>query len=68
VAADVHFEILSDRGREILDELQERTGHFPYVDSHSERRYYLDGEPADVSGFDAMPDRIAPDWREYLSR
>jgi hypothetical protein len=33
VAADIHFEIHTVRGAEILDELQERTGELPYLES-----------------------------------
>jgi hypothetical protein len=60
MAADIHFAPLDDRGIEILDELERKTGHRPYrsIDQTGERHYVLDAEDVGVDGFDAMLDRI----------
>jgi hypothetical protein len=63
VAADIHYEIHTDRGAEILDELEQRTGQMPYLESTAERRYSLTAEDVGPDGFDAMLDRISSDWR-----
>ena len=68
MAADIHFEIHTVRGAEILDELQERTGQMPYLESTAERRYALTAEDVGPDGFDAMLDRIDSGWAQHLSR
>jgi hypothetical protein len=68
VAADVHFEILDERGREILDQIEAQTGERPYLMSRFKRHYNLDTEDFRLDGFDATLDALAPDWREHLSR
>ena len=68
MAANVHFEIHTAHGAEIFDELEQRTGQMPYLQSTAERRYNLTAEDVGMDAFDAMLDRIAPDWREHLSR
>jgi hypothetical protein len=68
VAADVHFEILDERGAEILDKIEAQTGERPYLTSRFKRHYYLDTEDFQLDGFDATLDRITPDWREHLDR
>ncbi len=68
MAADVHFAIHDYRGAEILDELEQRTQVPPYLSSPTRRRYVIDAEQADVSGFDHMLTAIAADWKQHLSR
>ena len=68
VAAEVHFAIHDERGAEILDELERRTEVGPYLAIPTERLYNLDADNVTTSGFDAMLDRIADDWREHLDR
>jgi hypothetical protein len=68
VAAAVHFAIPDERGAEILDELEQKTEVRPYLASPTERRYNLDADHVTTSGFDAMLDRIADDWRDHLDR
>ena len=61
---------LSDHGRELLDELKEKTdeGPFKTVEATGARTYYLEAQNVDVDGFDAMLHGIDPDWREHLTR
>ena len=40
----------------------------PYLAIPTERLYNLDADNVTTSGFDAMLDRIADDWREHLDR
>jgi hypothetical protein len=60
VAADIRFQILDERGREMLDMVQERTGELPYLLSRTERWYHLNAEQVDASGFDGMLDGSRP--------
>jgi hypothetical protein len=57
-----------ERGTELLDELERRTQELPYKTNTrtGARTYSL--QSADTDGFDAILDRIDPDWREHLSR
>ena len=68
MASDVRFAIRDARGSEVLDELEQKTGVSPYLASPTERRYNLDADHVTTSGFDAMLDRIADEWREHLDR
>ena len=58
----------TNRGREILDDLETRVGMPP---AHSledgTRRYQLDAAGADVDAFDADLDAIDPDWRAHVT-
>jgi hypothetical protein len=58
----------TDRGREILDELEQKTQMRPeQVLEDGTRRYYLTAQDADVDAFDAMLDTIEADWRNHLT-
>ena len=57
----------TDRGREILDELEQQTQIRPkHVLGDGTRRYYLDARDAGVDAFDRMLDKIDRDWRSHL--
>jgi hypothetical protein len=60
---------LDERGREIIDELEENTGEQPTeIQDDGGRLYHLQGEGAGGEGFDAILSRIDSDWREHLNR
>ena len=63
--AVVIFHVLSDRGTELLDELEQKTGELPYLQSRKRREYYVEGG---ASGFDSTLTEIDPDWPEHLRR
>lgn len=60
----------NDHGRELLDELEERTEERPFITqlTTGARTYHLDAQDVGVDGFDAMLARIDPDWRGHLTR
>ena len=64
----VTLRALDERGSEIIEELEKATQQAPteVVEATDERRYYL--RSADVNGFDAMLDRIDPNWAEHVAR
>lgn len=65
----VQFEIHDERGVEILNELELRTGATPYLANTAERRYNLSPGPASVAGgFDELLEMIDPNWAHHLSR
>jgi hypothetical protein len=70
MGADVRFTPLDDRGREILDELEQQTHLGPYrtKEQTGERDYSVIADGLDVEGFDPVLDRIDADWRRHLSR
>lgn len=69
MSADVHFQPLDDRGKELLDQLEERTEKRPYLQNDSgERAYWLEAQEVGVDGFDAMLDSIDANWRDHLNR
>lgn len=69
MAADVAMHPHSDRGVEILDELEKQTRHVPFKTADDgTRSYWLNDPNVGTGGFDAILDRIAPDWREHISR
>jgi hypothetical protein len=69
MSAEVQFTPLSEKGSELLDQLEQRTGVLPYLTiSDGTRTYWLSAVDVGVMGFDAMLDRIDPTWREHLSR
>lgn len=60
---------LDERGREIIDELEEKTGEQPTeIQADGGRLYHVQGEDASGEGFDAMLSRIDSDWREHVTR
>jgi hypothetical protein len=56
------------RGREILDELEQRLQMQPdHVEQDGTRRYHIDTQDADVDALDPALDSIDPDWRNHLT-
>ena len=68
LAAEVGFVIHDERGSEVTDELERKTGVPPYLASPTERHYNLADAQVDSSGIDALLDAIDEAWREHLSR
>lgn len=70
MAAQITLQPHDDRGREILDELEQETGELPFRTNNAtgSREYYLNAQDVDTSGFDPMLDRIDADWRDHISR
>jgi hypothetical protein len=68
MAAEIQLVPHDDRGLELLDELERQTEERPFKTNTrtGARTYYL--QSAGTDGFDAMLDRIEPNWRQYLSR
>ena len=60
---------LDERGREIIDQLEEKTGERPTeVQGDGGRLYHLEGEAVGGEGFDATLSRIDSDWQEHVTR
>lgn len=60
---------LDDRGREIIEEVEENTGEQPTeIQNDGGRLYHLQGEEVGAEGFDAILSRIDSDWREHVNR
>jgi hypothetical protein len=69
VAGVIRLVPLDERGREIIDELEEKTGEQPTeIQDDGGRLYHLQGEDLGGEGFDAMLSRIDSDWREHVTR
>lgn len=69
MAAIVELRPLTERGAEILDELEMRTKMQPFeMGEQGARRYHLSSSDAGVDGFDPMLEKIDPSWREHVSR
>jgi hypothetical protein len=67
MAAVIALRPKTERGVEILDELEEKTEMDPQqVLEDGTRRYYLDTEDADVTAFDPVLVQIDMDWREHV--
>jgi hypothetical protein len=66
--AIVELTPLTHRGRELLDELETKTGLRPFKtsDASGAKTYYLPAS-ANVDGFQAALDRIAPNWVTHLT-
>jgi hypothetical protein len=61
----------TDRGREILDELEKRTELRPdpgALAGDGTRRYWLAAEDAEVYVLDPELDKIDPDWRDHVTK
>jgi hypothetical protein len=59
----------TDRGREILDEVEARTemrSTEPVADDGT-RRYYLHAVDADVDALEPVLDKIDRDWRSHVT-
>jgi hypothetical protein len=68
MAAVIAIRPETNRGREILDELEKRTEMHPeQVVDDGTRRYYLSANDADVDAFDPMLDKIDPGWRDHVT-
>ena len=59
-----------DRGREIIERLEEEGTQEQRVEirKYGIREYNLRARNLGMVGFDAMLNRIDPDWREHLGR
>jgi hypothetical protein len=69
MAAVIALRPETERGREILDDLENRHDKWPMnVLSDGTRRYQVDAPEADVDAFDPMLDDIDSDWRRHVSR
>ena len=69
VAGVIRLVPLDERGRELIDELEEKTGEQPTeIQDDGGRLYHLQGEDVGGEGFDAMLSRIDSGWREQVTR
>jgi hypothetical protein len=69
MGAVIWFTPLTDRGRELLDEMERQTEHSPTeIREDGARCYYLSAEEVGVEGFDAKLDSMDSDWGEHLTR
>ena len=69
MSTTVTFTPLDDRGREIIDQLEaSATPPFRHNDRTGARSYWINAEGAPADGYEAALDRLAPDWRDHLSR
>lgn len=58
----------TERGRQILDELEKQTHMHPMKElENGTRRYHLSAEDADVDAFDPMLNEIDSDWRHHVT-
>jgi hypothetical protein len=58
----------TDRGDEVLDELERRTGMQSERLDDGTRRYYLEDDKADPDAFDPTLNEIRPDWHQHVER
>jgi hypothetical protein len=71
MAAVIALRPETDRGREILDELEKRTELRPdpgALAGDGTRRYWLAAEDAEVYVLDPELDKIDPDWRDHVTK
>jgi hypothetical protein len=60
---------LDERGREIVDELEGKTGERPTeVQGDGGRLYHVEGASVSGKEFDPMLSRIDSDWPEHVIR
>lgn len=60
---------LDERGRQIIEQLEEKTGEQPTeVQEDGGRLYHLEGEGVGGEGFDVTLSRIDSDWQEHVNR
>lgn len=58
----------TERGWEIIDLLEQRTGKLPYyTDDVGARTYWLPGDNASPYSFDGVLNKIDPAWRDHLN-
>ena len=68
VSTTVTLTPLTDRGREILDQLEaEATPAFRWSERTGARSSWINAVAAPPEGYEAALERIAPDWREHLT-
>ncbi len=68
MAAVIALRPNGERGREILDKLEEQTEMKPIeVLDDDTRRYQLSATDAGADAFDPMLDKIEPDWRFHVT-
>jgi hypothetical protein len=68
MAAVIALRPYGERGREILDKLEEQTEMKPIeVLDDDTRRYQLTGTDAGADAFDPMLDKIERDWRFHVT-
>ena len=68
MAAVIALRPETDRGREILDELEKRTEMQPeQVIEDGTRRYHLSAEDADADALDPILNKIDPNWRDDVT-
>ena len=66
VSPEVYLVAQDEHGEQLLDQLQERTGVYPYKTTVAgERAYALDSSGMD--GFDARLGRTDADWHHHLT-
>ncbi len=68
LAAEVGFVIHDERGSEVTDELERKTGVPPYLASPTERHYNLADAQVDSSGIDALLGRRSSGCRFRVAR
>ena len=69
MAAVIRLVPRDDRGREIIEKLEEKTGEQPIeIRDDGSRLYHLQAEDVGVDGFDAMLNRLDSDWQEHVTR
>lgn len=59
-----------EKGVELLDELERRTGKRPMDGTQKDgsRVYWLSADDAGIDAFDSMLAGIEPEWQRHLSR
>ncbi len=68
MAAAIALRPESERGAEILDELEVQFNIQPMqVIDDGTRRYHLDAKDAEVDAFDSMLDKVDPNWSHHLT-
>jgi hypothetical protein len=68
MAAVIALRPYGERGREILDKLEEQTEMKPIeILDDDTRRYQLTATDAGADAFDPMLDKIEPDWRFHVT-
>lgn len=66
MGAVIHYQAIDERGKEILDELERRSGLGSKQFPEGDRAYYLANEnPADLAKW---LDEIDQNWKEHVGR
>jgi hypothetical protein len=67
MAADIALRPETERGSEILDQLEQVSEIKPTeIIDDGTRRYHLNAEDADTHVFDPMLDKIDENWRDHI--